>query len=34
MCNLDLNYNVVSFMRNIQEIQAKTFKKGTIYSAF
>ena len=34
MHNLDLNYNVASFMRDMQEIQAETFKKGTIYSAF
>jgi hypothetical protein len=34
MRNLDLNYNVASFMRDMQEIQAKTFKKGTIHSAF
>jgi hypothetical protein len=34
MRNLDLNYNVASFMRNMREIQAETFKKGTIHSAF
>jgi len=34
MRNLDLDYNVASFMRNMQEIQAETFKKGTIHSAF
>jgi hypothetical protein len=34
MHNLDLDYNVASFMRDIQEIRAKTFKKGTIHSAF
>jgi hypothetical protein len=34
MCNLDLNYNVASFMCDMREIQAKTFKKGTIHSAF
>jgi hypothetical protein len=34
MRNLDLNYNVASFMRDMQEIRAETFKKGTIYSAF
>jgi hypothetical protein len=32
--NLDLNYNVASFMHDMQEIRAETFKKGTIYSAF
>jgi hypothetical protein len=34
MCNLNLNYNVASFIYNMQEIQAKTFKKGIIYSVF
>ena len=34
MRNLDLDYNVISFMHNMQEIQAETFKKGTIHSAF
>jgi hypothetical protein len=34
MRNLDLDYNVASFMRDMQEIQAETFKKGTIHSAF
>ena len=34
MCNLDLNYNVASFMHNMREIQAETFKKGTIHSVF
>jgi hypothetical protein len=34
MRNLDLDYNVASFMRDMQEIRAKTFKKGTIHSAF
>jgi hypothetical protein len=34
MRNLDLDYNVASFMCDIQEIRAKTFKKGTIHSAF
>ena len=32
--NLDLGYNVASFMRDIQEIRAETFKKKTIHSAF
>jgi hypothetical protein len=34
MRNLDLDYNVASFMRNMYEIKAKPFKKGTIHSAF
>jgi hypothetical protein len=34
MRNLDLNYNVASFMRDMHEIRAMTFKKGTIHSAF
>ena len=34
MRNLDLDYNVASFMRDMQEIRAETFKKGTIYGAF
>src|SRR5277367_1245210 len=34
MRNLDLDYNVASFMRDMQEIRAETFKKGTIHSAF
>jgi len=33
MRNLDLDYNVASFMHNMQEIQAETFKKGVIHSA-
>jgi hypothetical protein len=34
MRNLDLDYNVASFMRDMHEIKAETFKKGTIHSAF
>jgi hypothetical protein len=34
MRNLDLDYNVASFMHDMREIRAETFKKGTIYSAF
>jgi hypothetical protein len=34
MRNLDLDYNIASFMHNLLEIRAETFKKGTIHSAF
>ena len=34
MRNLDLNYNIASFMRDLTEIRVETFKKRTIYSAF
>src|SRR5277367_573412 len=34
MRNLDLDYNIASFMRDLSEIRAETFKKGTIHSAF
>jgi hypothetical protein len=34
MRNLDLDYNIASFMRDLTEIRAETFKKGTIHSAF
>src|SRR5271163_1793642 len=34
MRNLDLDYNVASFMWDMQEIRAEAFKKGTIHSAF
>jgi hypothetical protein len=34
MRNLDLNYNIASFMQDLTEIRAETFKKRTIYSAF
>jgi hypothetical protein len=34
MRNLDLDYNVASFMCDMREIRAETFKKGTIHSAF
>jgi hypothetical protein len=34
MQNLDLDYNIVSFMQDLTEIRAETFKKRTIHSAF
>ena len=34
MYNLDLNYNIVSFMQDLTEIRVETFKKRTIHSAF
>jgi hypothetical protein len=34
MRNLDLDYNIASFMRDLHEIRAETFKKSTIHSAF
>jgi hypothetical protein len=34
MRNLDLDYNIASFMRDLHEIRTETFKKGTIHSAF
>jgi hypothetical protein len=34
MRNLDLDYNIASFMRDLTEIRTETFKKGTIHSAF
>jgi hypothetical protein len=34
MRNLDLNYNIASFMQDLTEIRAETFKKRTIHSAF
>jgi hypothetical protein len=34
MRNLNLNYNIASFMQDLHKIKAKTFKKSTIYSAF
>jgi hypothetical protein len=34
MQNLDLDYNIASFMRDLTEIRAETFKKRTIHSAF
>jgi hypothetical protein len=34
MRNLDLDYNIASFMRDLTEIKAETFKKSTIYTAF
>ena len=34
MHNLDIDYNVASFLCDLQEICAETFKKGTIQGAF
>jgi hypothetical protein len=34
MHNLDLDYNIASFMQDLLEIRAEIFKKSTIYSAF
>jgi len=34
MRNLDLDYNIASFMQDLTEIRAETFKKGTIHNAF
>lgn len=34
MRNLDLDYNIASFMRDLHEIREETFKKSTIHSAF
>jgi DDE superfamily endonuclease len=34
MRNLDLDYNIASFMQDLTEIQAETFKKSTIHHAF
>ena len=34
MRNLDLDYNIASFMHDLSEIRAATFKKETIHSAF
>jgi hypothetical protein len=34
MRNLDFDYNIASFMRNLHKIRKETFKKSTIYSAF
>jgi len=34
MRNLDLDYNIASFMRDLHKIRIETFKKGTIHSAF
>jgi hypothetical protein len=34
MRNLDLDYNIASFMQDLTEIRAETFKKRTIHSAF
>jgi len=34
MRNLNLDYNIASFMRDLTEIRAETFKKGTIHYAF
>lgn len=32
--NLDIDYNIASFMQDLHEIKAETFKKNTIHSAF
>jgi hypothetical protein len=34
MRNLDLDYNIASFMRDLHKIKAETFKKSTIHFAF
>jgi hypothetical protein len=34
MHNLDIDYNVASFLRDLGEIRNNTFKKGTIIEAF
>ena len=34
MRNLDLDYNIASFMQDLHKIKTETFKKGTIYFAF
>jgi hypothetical protein len=34
MRNLDLDYNIASFMQDLHEIRAETFKKSIIHSAF
>ena len=34
MRNLDIDYNVASFLYDLGEIRAETFKKGTIQGAF
>jgi hypothetical protein len=34
MQNLDLDYNIASFMQDLHKIRAETFKKSTIHSAF
>jgi hypothetical protein len=34
MRNLDLDYNIASFMQDLHKIRTETFKKGTIHSAF
>ena len=34
MRNLDIDYNVASFLRDLGEIRTETFKKGTIQGAF
>jgi hypothetical protein len=34
MRNLDIDYNVASFLRDLGEIRIETFKKGTIQGAF
>ena len=34
MCNLDIDYNVTSFLCDLGEIRENTFKQGTIIGAF
>jgi len=34
MHNLNLNYNITSFIQDLTKIKAETFKKRTIYSTF
>jgi hypothetical protein len=34
MRNLNLDYNIASFMQDLTEIRVETFKKRTIHSAF
>jgi hypothetical protein len=34
MRNLNLDYNITSFMQDLHKIRAETFKKSTIHSAF
>ena len=34
MRNLNLDYNIASFMQDLHKIRTETFKKGTIHSAF
>jgi hypothetical protein len=34
MRNLDLDYNIASFIQDLYKIKAETFKKSIIHSAF